>query len=70
MAIIVSEETGAISFAHDGEMERYLDPDTLLRLRLRDAFERKGAARHRRVVHGGYRRNDHVDGWMMQSPRC
>jgi diadenylate cyclase len=41
VAIIVSEETGAISFAHDGEMERYLDPDTL-RQRLRDAFERKG----------------------------
>src|SRR2546425_4813227 len=40
VAIIVSEETGAISFAHDGEMERYLDPDTL-RQRLRDAFERK-----------------------------
>ena len=40
VAIIVSEETGAISFAHDGEMERYLDPETL-RLRLRDAFERK-----------------------------
>ena len=40
VAIIVSEETGAISFAHDGEMERYLDADTL-RLRLRDAFERK-----------------------------
>ena len=45
VAIIVSEETGAISFAHDGDMERYLDPDTL-RQRLRDAFERKaiGAA--------------------------
>src|SRR5262249_8777379 len=42
VAIVVSEETGAISFAHDGEMERYLDPDTL-RSRLRDAFERKGA---------------------------
>src|SRR5881396_2411044 len=42
VAIIVSEETGAISFAHDGEMDRYLDPETL-RLRLRDAFERKGA---------------------------
>ena len=40
VAIIVSEETGAISFAHDGDMERYLDPDTL-RQRLRDAFERK-----------------------------
>src|SRR5947207_8410780 len=44
VAIVVSEETGAISFAHDGEMERYLDPDTL-RLRLRDAFERKTLAR-------------------------
>lgn len=43
VAIIVSEETGAISFAHDGEMERYLDADTL-RLRLRDAFERKTIA--------------------------
>src|SRR5207249_6972708 len=42
VAIIVSEETAAISFAHDGEIERYLDPDTL-RIRLRDAFERKGA---------------------------
>src|ERR1051325_8389056 len=43
VAIVVSEETGAISFAHDGEMERYLAPDTL-RQRLRDAFERKSAA--------------------------
>src|SRR5499426_342944 len=43
VAIIVSEETGAISFAHDGEMERYLDPDTL-RLRLRDALERTTSA--------------------------
>ena len=43
VAIVVSEETGAISFAHDGEMERYLDPDTL-RQRLRDAFERKTLA--------------------------
>jgi diadenylate cyclase len=49
VAIVVSEETGAISFAHDGEMERYLDPDTL-RLRLRDAFERKGASTAPRVV--------------------
>src|ERR1051325_1365746 len=40
VAIIVSEETASISFAHDGEIERFLDPDTL-RLRLRDAFERK-----------------------------
>ena len=49
VAIIVSEETGAISFAHDGEMERYLDPDTL-RLRLRDAFERKGSLSAQHVV--------------------
>jgi diadenylate cyclase len=49
VAIIVSEETAAISFAHDGEMERYLDPDTL-RLRLRDAFERKGVMAAPRVV--------------------
>ncbi|HMF01367.1 MAG TPA: diadenylate cyclase CdaA [Terriglobia bacterium] len=49
VAIIVSEETGAISFAHDGEMERYLDPDTL-RLRLRDAFERKGTLATPHVV--------------------
>ena len=40
VAIIVSEETASVSFAHDGEIERFLDPDTL-RLRLRDAFERK-----------------------------
>src|SRR5437870_4153631 len=43
VAIVVSEETGAISFAHDGEIERYLDPDTL-RQRLRNAFERKTLA--------------------------
>ena len=49
VAIIVSEETAAISFAHDGEMERYLDPDTL-RARLRDAFERKGTATAPHVV--------------------
>src|SRR3989475_1417944 len=58
-AIIVSEETGAVSFAHDGEMERYLDPDTL-RLRLRDAFERKGAIAAPRVVPAPAER--HVDG--------
>src|SRR5438477_4719099 len=40
VAIVVSEETGAISFAHDGEIVRFLDPDTL-RVRLRDAFERR-----------------------------
>ena len=49
VAIVVSEETATISFAHDGEMERRLDPDTL-RLRLRDAFERKRAAAASRVV--------------------
>ena len=49
VAIIVSEESGAISFAHDGEIERFLDPDTL-RLRLRDAFERKMASAGPRVV--------------------
>jgi diadenylate cyclase len=40
VAIVVSEETGAIAFAHDGEIERFLTPETI-RLRLRDAFERK-----------------------------
>lgn len=49
VAIIVSEETAAISFAHDGEIERYLDPDTL-RLRLRDAFERRSVAAIPHVV--------------------
>src|SRR6266567_4564390 len=58
VAIIVSEETGAISFAHDGEMERYLDPDTL-RLRLRDAFERKTLARPSVVASPA---QHHVDG--------
>jgi diadenylate cyclase len=49
VAIIVSEETGAISFAHHGEIERFLDPDTL-RLRLRDAFERRRMVAGPRVV--------------------
>src|SRR6266850_107239 len=49
VAIIVSEETAAISFAHDGEIERFLDPDTL-RLRLRDAFEHKSMSSAHRVV--------------------
>src|SRR6188508_914688 len=40
IALIVSEETGSISFAHDGEIERFLDADTL-RARLRDALERR-----------------------------
>src|SRR5437667_10609277 len=49
VAIIVSEETGAISFAHDGEIERFLHPETL-RLRLRDAFEHKSMRTAHRVV--------------------
>ena len=49
VAIVVSEETGAISFAHHGEMERYIDPDTL-RLRLRDAFERRTSTAAPRVA--------------------
>jgi diadenylate cyclase len=49
VAIIVSEESAAISFAHDGEIERFLDPDTL-RLRLRDAFERKAIRSPRAVA--------------------
>jgi diadenylate cyclase len=49
VAIIVSEETGSIAFAHDGEIERFLDAETL-RLRLRDAFERRSAAVAARVV--------------------
>src|SRR2546427_7592236 len=49
VAIVVSEETGTISFAHDGEMERYLDPETL-RQRLRDAFERKSTAATPRAI--------------------
>src|SRR3989475_5639451 len=49
VAIIVSEETAAISFAHDGEIERFLDPETL-RLRLRDAFEHKSMRTAHRVV--------------------
>jgi diadenylate cyclase len=40
VAIIVSEETGSISVAMGGQIERYLDGDSL-RQRLRDAFEKK-----------------------------
>src|ERR1051326_4202725 len=49
VAIVVSEENGAISFAHEGEMERYLDPETL-RQRLRNAFERKSTAPPPRAI--------------------
>lgn len=41
VAVVVSEETGSLSFAHDGEIERRLDPEAL-RLRLREAFGRRG----------------------------
>ena len=40
VAIVVSEETGSISFASDGKIERFLDADRL-RLRLREAFDKK-----------------------------
>src|SRR5215468_10133179 len=43
VAIIVSEETGAISFAHAGEIERFLDADSL-KQRLRDVIEQKAPA--------------------------
>jgi diadenylate cyclase len=49
VAIVVSEETGGISFAHDGEIERSLDGDTL-KTRLRDVFERRTAGRSPGVV--------------------
>src|SRR5438034_5504205 len=49
IAIVVSEESGAISLAHDGDIERYLDPDTL-RQRLRNAFERKTLATVPRTI--------------------
>jgi len=45
VAIIVSEETGAISFAHDGEIERYLNGDTL-KQRMREVLERRAPARN------------------------
>ena len=49
VAIIVSEETGAISFAQHGEIERFLDPDTL-RLRLRDALEKRSLSATPHVI--------------------
>jgi diadenylate cyclase len=42
VAIVVSEETGSISLAANGQIERFLDADSL-GLRLRQAFERKAA---------------------------
>ena len=49
VAIVVSEETGSIALAHNGEIERFLDPDTL-RLRLRDVFEHKSQTTAQRIV--------------------
>jgi len=49
VAIVVSEEKGSIAFAHDGEIERFLDPDTL-KLRLRDAFEHRSPKAAPRAV--------------------
>jgi diadenylate cyclase len=40
VAIVVSEETGSIGFAHDGEIERFINPEAL-RSRLRTAFAHK-----------------------------
>ena len=49
VAIVVSEETGVVSFAHDGEIERFLNADTL-RQRLRNAFERKTTSARPRMA--------------------
>ena len=40
IAVVVSEETGSIAFAQDGEIERFLEYETLVS-RLRDAIERR-----------------------------
>jgi diadenylate cyclase len=40
VAVVVSEETGSIAFAIDGEIERFLDFEALV-VRLRDAIERR-----------------------------
>ena len=42
IAIVVSEETGSISLAQNGEIERFLDAEAL-RARLREALERRDA---------------------------
>jgi diadenylate cyclase len=43
IAIVVSEETGSLSFAHDGQIERGLTLDEL-RLKVREAFGQKSPA--------------------------
>jgi len=60
VAIIVSEETGAISIAHDGEIERFLDGDRL-KQRLREVFERKTpAAAHEILTNANPKRVPHA----------
>jgi diadenylate cyclase len=49
IAVVVSEETGSIAFAHDGEIERFLDYETLMN-RLRDAIERRQSGVAREAV--------------------
>jgi len=49
IAIVVSEETGSIAFAHDGEIERFINPETL-RARLHTAFEQQSFAPSPRAV--------------------
>jgi diadenylate cyclase len=43
VAIVVSEETGSLSFAHDGRIERGLTLDGL-RLKIREAFGHRSPA--------------------------
>jgi diadenylate cyclase len=57
VAIVVSEETGSIGFAHDGEIERFIDPQ-MLKMRLRAAFEQQSYAPQPRAVET---RAEHVD---------
>ncbi len=49
VAVVVSEETGSIAFASDGEIERFLDFETLV-VRLRDAIERRQPKKSIRTI--------------------
>jgi diadenylate cyclase len=49
IAVVVSEETGSIAFAIDGEIERFLDFETLV-IRLRDAIERRQPKKSVRTI--------------------
>jgi diadenylate cyclase len=49
VAVVVSEETGSIAFAIDGEIERFLDFETLV-IRLRDAIERRQPKKSVRTI--------------------